>query len=430
MSTPSEDNEQFPAVDRLESELTKSMQQLNHIQSTTDVRKIIERLENTRELHVKPIKPFAMPVVEHSGGDEVAEIYSPPRITAMAKMLGMKEGWALDLTVNDEDGEAWDFSRPEKQRRAKEQLDRNKPFMFVASPMCGPFRTLQTLFNYPKLPEEKVTEKLAEAMKHLKFTLEMCLAQHRAGRLFVFEHPAQATSWSAEMVRQCANHDGVHRVLFDFCTVGMESTDKAGKTLPAKTRTAILTNSDAIATLLRQAQCRGDHKHMVLINGLAGPCRRYPDKFSKLICEGIRRELDTIRWRNEINEVLDVTTPFGALMQVQSVIEAMAVAPEEDPLELLYQDAEFHDDVHGLPLNKKLATQARRTEIEYFRKMGVYSKVKREAWMKVITTKWIDTKRETSKTPTTGPGWLGGRSRSRSETISLLQHLPWRASGW
>jgi hypothetical protein len=37
-----------------------------------------------------------------------------------------------------------------------------------------------------------------------------------------------------------------------------------------------------------------------------------------------------------------------------------------------------------------LATTARREEIEFFRRRGVYTKRRREAWMKVITTKWID----------------------------------------
>ena len=51
----------------------------------------------------------------------------------------------------------------------------------------------------------------------------------------------------------------------------------------------------------------------------------------------------------------------------------------------------FVDDIHGVPLDKTLAIAARKTEIEYFKKMSVYSKVKWEHWMHVITTKWIDT---------------------------------------
>eukprot|EP00972_Heterocapsa_arctica_P073147 10803347-Heterocapsa_arctica.AAC.1 len=42
----------------------------------------------------------------------VAEIYSPPRVTDMARArpsLGIQPGFALDLTVLDANGRAWDF---------------------------------------------------------------------------------------------------------------------------------------------------------------------------------------------------------------------------------------------------------------------------------------------------------------------------------
>jgi hypothetical protein len=37
-----------------------------------------------------------------------------------------------------------------------------------------------------------------------------------------------------------------------------------------------------------------------------------------------------------------------------------------------------------------MAVTARKMEIEFFKARGVYTKVKREPGMKVITTKWID----------------------------------------
>ena len=45
----------------------------------------------------------------------VSEVYSAPRVTAMAKRrsrLGIIPGLALDLTVNDELGKPWDFNDP------------------------------------------------------------------------------------------------------------------------------------------------------------------------------------------------------------------------------------------------------------------------------------------------------------------------------
>ena len=41
---------------------------------------------------------------------DVCEVYSPPRVTATAREMGMKGGWALDLTTDDDQGRPWDFN--------------------------------------------------------------------------------------------------------------------------------------------------------------------------------------------------------------------------------------------------------------------------------------------------------------------------------
>ena len=59
--------------------------------------------------------------------------------------------------------------------------------------MCGPFSGLQSI-NFAKMSREDVKAKLRDAMAHVKFALDMCLRQYRAGRFFVFEHPTSASS--------------------------------------------------------------------------------------------------------------------------------------------------------------------------------------------------------------------------------------------
>ena len=41
---------------------------------------------------------------------QVAKVYNPPRIAAMARRKGMRAGWSLDLTTCDEYGRPWDFN--------------------------------------------------------------------------------------------------------------------------------------------------------------------------------------------------------------------------------------------------------------------------------------------------------------------------------
>ena len=64
---------------------------------------------------------------------------------------------------------------------------------------------------------------------------------------------------------------------------------------------------------------------------------------------------------------------------------------------------EAHDDVSGALLDPHLVTKARRTELELFRKMGVYDKVPRTVAMaakkSVIGTRWIDVNKGDDRNP-------------------------------
>ena len=72
-----------------------------------------------------------------------------------------------------------------------------------------------------------------------------------------------------------------------------------------------------------------------------------------------------------------------------------AIEPPHNPkgcvkLAALYKWCEFCDDISGVQLDHAMATAARRKEIEFFKARGVYTKVKQEPWMKIISTKWLD----------------------------------------
>ena len=49
---------------------------------------------------------------------QVAEVYSPPRVAAMARTMGLRAGWSLDLTTRDHDGKWWNFNDLEMRNRA------------------------------------------------------------------------------------------------------------------------------------------------------------------------------------------------------------------------------------------------------------------------------------------------------------------------
>ena len=292
-----------------------------------DIKRIIEEIEQSEKPLPKASNNPGWTKIGDSQAD-VAEAYSPPRLVKMANKLGFKGKWSLDLTMVDpDDGQPWDLSLGAKRKKAKDMLERDKPMLLVVSPMCGAFSILQVLFNYPRMKKEDVEARLKDGMSHLKFAMELCIMQHNAGRLFIFEHPESASSWSTKVVSTLAQVQGVYKVAFDFCMMGMKSKDDNGEEHPAKKRTGILTNSEATASILRRAQCDGGHVHVPLLNGRAGPCQAYPDKFCRLICEGLRQELARSRWRNRMCNTFDISKEFGELMRV----EELATAPRGGP---------------------------------------------------------------------------------------------------
>ena len=74
-------------------------------------------------------------------------------------------------------------------------------------------------------------------------------------------------------------------------------------------------------------------------------------------------------------------------------------------------------------LDRELATKARKLEMDFFKKMGVYSKVRREKWMKVITTKWIDTNKGDDRVPDYRSR-LVGREIKRDRRLDLFAATP------
>ncbi len=98
----------------------------------------------------------------------VAELYSPPRVTALLPRSGLVAGSCFDLQV-DKAGVAWDFTRPSDRRRAWDQLRAEKPFLVVGSPPCTMFSQLQLNLNAKKMGKVKWEERHKEAEVPLVF---------------------------------------------------------------------------------------------------------------------------------------------------------------------------------------------------------------------------------------------------------------------
>ena len=127
----------------------------------------------------------------------VLEVYSAPRVTAAAKRhprFGCIPGLALDLTVNDGNGEAWNFSIPAMRKKAEALIDQEQPLLLIGSPMCTAFSHLQNL-NKNRRDPEIVAKELAAARIQLSGCCRLYWKQLDRGADVLQKHPALAKSW-------------------------------------------------------------------------------------------------------------------------------------------------------------------------------------------------------------------------------------------
>ena len=94
--------------------------------------------------------------------------------------------------------------------------------------------------------------------------------------------------------------------------------------------------------------------------------------------------------KHNVKEIINISKPFGRLLGVQQKLEELAVPPEEQDLSEHHRVGTSIDDVFAAASDRIEVIKVRKTEMQFFRDMGVYTKVKREHRMKIILTKWFD----------------------------------------
>ena len=188
------------------------------IEEENDLRDILRLYEVHERAAARQHQAEILSVLESLGGDRrafrrerarkskaiIAEFYSPPRISALARELpgyNIAPGLALDLTTHDSQGRPWDFSKAEMRAEAERLFDEQQPTLLVGTPMCTAFSTWQFINNTKRDPTIVAAE-LAAGRLHLAWMCKMYQKQVAAGRLFLHEHPANATSWSEQCVTE------------------------------------------------------------------------------------------------------------------------------------------------------------------------------------------------------------------------------------
>lgn len=159
--------------------------------------------------------------------------------------------------------------------------------LVILSPPCTIFSSLQAMWNFKKMRADVVSARWAEGMRHLDHAMDCARTQYDNGRVFIFEHPANATSWKQPSVTHVRSLPGVLVIVFDACMLGLTSKVSG---IPMKKRTRIMTNSTIVAEHFRGRMCDGTHRHQRIHQCEGGVSRAvwaqiYPPPMVRLLAQ-------------------------------------------------------------------------------------------------------------------------------------------------
>ena len=197
------------------------------------------------------------------GHHSFAEYYSPPRVLPRAIQLGGHGNLSLDLATG------WNFDLPELRSLSMTLLARMQIDFLMLSPPCTAFSSLNHMWNYPKMPPQKVREKIDQGMVHISHSVALAKQQIERDRWFALEHPACATSWRTPLLQELTDMPQVRSVVFDQCMFGLR-TPSGAKAMRKRTR--IATNSPKLVARLSGRLCDRCHDHQ-RIEGCEGGVR-------------------------------------------------------------------------------------------------------------------------------------------------------------
>ena len=219
-------------------------------------------------------------------GTDIMELYSPPRVTAEAKLQnkrGHKPAWkvgqAYDLTSG------FDFRDRKVRLEVLKHIRLWRPALVILSPPCTTFSPLRNLSNFKRC-QEVVFEEEEEGLLHWEYSLQIAEEQDDEQRAFLLEHPRDAKSWNHPRARRLRARKTVYEITIDMCAFQLRT--KEGDF--ARKPTMLVTNCFPLVKMLHK-RCPGDHRHQPLIGGRAAAAAQYTPSFVRAILQGLRRHL-------------------------------------------------------------------------------------------------------------------------------------------
>lgn len=220
--------------------------------------------------------------LSHQQLKSVAEVFNPGCFGKRAKAHQLNAGYAFDIALG------LDLLKPRNQNEVRNYLRHVKPGLVTVAPPCKSFSSLQNLSMNRREESTELMQRYLQNRKQgrdlLAFGVEVCHMCIQLGLKFVFEHPANATSWQERCLSKLAKLPGVHSCKTDQCAFGLHG-DQGLHRKP----TRFISNSPEIIAALDR-QCSKDHAHEPIVGGGRSlRSQAYPERLIDAILAAYRR---------------------------------------------------------------------------------------------------------------------------------------------
>ena len=121
------------------------------------------------------------------------------------------------------------------------------------------------------------------------FAIKLYRIQAEAGRIFIHEHPASASSCKLPEMPALMSDPNISTTNTHMCRFGMKSENEIGIGL-FKKPTGFLTNSEHVREQLSKKRM-GGHRHVQVMSGRARACQVCPEMLVRAILGGVKQEL-------------------------------------------------------------------------------------------------------------------------------------------
>ena len=145
------------------------------------------------------------------------------------------------------------FNWQDKRRSVIQEVLARKPRVVIASPPCTMYSALMRLWGFQRMSPAMKRARMAAADRLFGFAIEVIHLQLGAGRGFILEHPATATSWIKPAILKLLSKPTVQLASFDQCRFGLCSP---GFQKAIKKRTKLLHNIPSVHATFNGVSCK------------------------------------------------------------------------------------------------------------------------------------------------------------------------------